>query len=74
MDMFKRIIKHYIILALERAGSYVRVDDTHAELDAAMEDLDAHIRRVVRAEHSELCQQGNLVKAAEDLQRGLDEL
>jgi len=49
MDLFKRIVKHYIIQALQGAAMWVD-DDTHAELEAAMEDLDEHIRRVVREE------------------------
>ena len=49
MDEFKNLIKYYILLALERAGVGV-TGDNHAELDAAMEDLEAGIRRIVREE------------------------
>ena len=46
MEYFGRIIKHYIILALERSG--VHVDpDTYAELDDALIDLKQDIRRIV---------------------------
>jgi hypothetical protein len=43
MNYFARIIKHYIMLALE--GHPIRIDsDTHAELDAAFVELDQHIK------------------------------
>jgi len=97
--------------ALELDPEWPRLNDLLRSAKPSV-TTDAHIRQVVRAEHSELClenddlaeqvavldgdndqltaqlgvargiirtglmwcQQGNLVKAAEDLQRGLDEL
>ena len=41
MQYFKRILKHYLILALEKQ---IRVDsDTHAELDGMFDDLETYI-------------------------------
>lgn len=52
MNYFARIIKHYLIIALQGAG--VRLDsDTHAELNGAINDLDQHIRQMI-AEQVEL--------------------
>ena len=47
MEIFVRIIKYYVKLALERSG--VAIDsDTNAELDDAMANLDQHIKRLIR--------------------------
>jgi len=49
MNYFKKIIKSYILFALQHAG--VRMTgDNYAELDAAMEDLEAGVRQIVREE------------------------
>ena len=49
MNYFARIIKHYITLALEKAGA--RVDsDMHTELDDAITSLDAFITARIREE------------------------
>jgi hypothetical protein len=49
MKYFKRIIKHYITLALREAG--VRIDgDVYAELDGAIDSLEDAIRDIVREE------------------------
>lgn len=49
LDYFERILTHYVILALERAG--VRVDgDTYAELEAAFEDLRQELEKLERAD------------------------
>lgn len=46
MEYFTKIIKHYFILALSKAG--VSIDsDTHTELDDACKDLEKHIDRIV---------------------------
>ena len=49
MDEFKQFIKYYILLALDRAGVSL-TSDNYAELDAALEDLETGIRRIVREE------------------------
>lgn len=49
MEYFKRILKHYIIVALRRSGADVNFD-THAELDEAFESLERTIRHIVRDE------------------------
>jgi len=49
VEQFKDIIKHYIILALQRAGVNVE-DDNYVELERAMDDLEDGIRRIVREE------------------------
>ncbi len=46
MNLFARIIKWYIMLALERAGVNI-TSDTHAELDDAIQALDRHIQAQV---------------------------
>lgn len=47
MEYFERIITHYMILALERAG--VRVDgDTYGELSAAFDDLRESLAKIER--------------------------
>ena len=49
MDYFKKIITHYLIQALEKAG--VPVDsDAYAELDGMVEALDDHITERIRTE------------------------
>ena len=49
MNFFKRILKYYIILALERAG--VTVDsDMRVEMDDAITGLDAFITARIREE------------------------
>ena len=43
------ILKHYLLVALTNSGT--RIDsDTHVELDLMVENLEAHIRQVVRDE------------------------
>jgi len=49
MEYFERILKHYITLALRRAGAIID-SDLHAELDSAFEGLESAIRRIVREE------------------------
>lgn len=49
---FRRIIKHYIVLALRLAGAGMDYD-LHAELDTAFKDLEPAIRRIVRDELDE---------------------
>ena len=49
MNFFKRILKHYLTLALERAG--VTVDsDMRVEMDDAITGLDAFITARIREE------------------------
>lgn len=46
MKDFGKILKNYLLVALEKSGA--RVDgDTHAELDAMVEDLESHIDHLV---------------------------
>ena len=41
MQYFKRVLKHYLILALEKQ---IRVDsDTHMEVDGMLADLESYI-------------------------------
>jgi len=47
LDYFKRILTHYLTMALERAG--VRIDsDTHAEIAGMCEALESGIRSIVQ--------------------------
>jgi len=49
LDMHTRIIKYYIVLALERAGVQMN-GDIHAELDEALGGLEEAIRGIVHEE------------------------
>ena len=48
-SLFARIIRHYIVVALNCSGAPTD-GDTHAELEEAMIDLEHRIREIVRDE------------------------
>ena len=49
MNYFKKIIKSYILFALQRAGVPMN-GENYAELDGAMEDLETGVRQIAREE------------------------
>ncbi len=49
MDLFKRIFKHYMVMALERAG--IRVDgDVMSEIECACDALSDYIAEMAKKE------------------------